>query len=71
MGERFIIEVICLGCGFVDDDVPFAPTSGFVTWECPKCSMVVDLAQYTGISYGSASNAGQMDALAELFRKEE
>jgi len=41
MGDRYILEMSCPKCGFIDDEVPFAPTCGFVDW----------------VSYEDASNA--------------
>lgn len=49
MGARYIITVICPNCGEIDDDVPYAPTSGFTHWRCPRCGHVVDLEDETGI----------------------
>jgi len=66
MGTRWILTVVCPECGFEDDDVYFAPTCDFVTWKCPKCDHVVDLMEFTGITYDDASNAGE---IAELCRK--
>lgn len=48
MGSRYILTVTCPQCGFTDDDVPYAPTSGFLDWKC-RCGHVVDLEAYSGI----------------------
>lgn len=56
MGDRYIIDMTCPECEFYDDDVYFAPTCGFITWQCPKCKHEVDLCEETGISYRDASN---------------
>ena len=48
MGDRYTLSVKC-DCGFVDDDVWYAPTCGFLTWECPKCKKIIDLEKYSGI----------------------
>jgi len=64
MGDRWTLEVECARCGFVEDDVPFAPTSGIVEWTCPKCGHIENLEELTGISYEDASSAEQMALLA-------
>jgi hypothetical protein len=56
MGDRYFLTVRCPNCKFEDDDVYFAPTCQFDSWECPQCGLVVDLEQYTGISKESCSN---------------
>jgi len=63
MGDRYILTEVCPECGFVDDDVYFAPTCGFVEWTCPQCGRVVDLIKQTGITAEQASNA---DAITQL-----
>lgn len=63
MGNRYIIVVTCPKCGFIDNDVWFAPTCGCDDWECPYCKELVDLYQYTGISYKDASNASEIDKI--------
>ena len=60
MGTRYYIEVACPVCGYVDDNVYYAPTCGFVEWKCPKCNQVVDLGKYTGITYEEASSAEEI-----------
>jgi hypothetical protein len=35
---------------YIDYDVWYAPTSGFIEWECPECNEVVDLEKYSGIN---------------------
>jgi len=44
-----------------DPNVPFAPTCEIVDWTCPRCKHVVDLTEYTGISYEEASNAREIE----------
>ena len=63
MGDRYVLEVTCPKCGLRDDDVPYAPTCGFVDWKCDNCGHVVDLEKYTGISRKKASNAGVIQKL--------
>ena len=63
MGNRYIIVVKCPKCGLVDDDVWFAPTCGYDEWICWRCTEIVDLYEYTGISYEDASNADELDKI--------
>ena len=46
MGSRYIIQVECPKCGHEDKDVYFAPSCGFVTWECLECGYELDLGGY-------------------------
>lgn len=69
MGTRYIIMVTC-GCGVIDRNVYYAPTCEMDTWECPECGMVVDLAEYTGISYEEASNIEEITALIEAYKSD-
>ena len=66
MGDRYYVKVKCPKCGFTEDDIYYAPTCGFTEWKCPKCETVVDLAEYTGISYEDASN---LDIIQEIVDK--
>jgi len=63
MGDRYILTEVCPECGYVGDDVYFAPTCGFVEWTCPQCGHVVNLIKQTGIPAEQASNA---DMIAQL-----
>ena len=63
MGDRYHLEYKCV-CGYFDDDVYYAPTCGFVDWACPSCGTLVDLEEYTGISYEGCSNA---DLIASII----
>lgn len=54
MGARYIIELECPRCAFHDDDVPYAPSSGFTEWICPQCGELVDLGVFLGIEYSEA-----------------
>jgi len=56
MGDRYIITVICPGCGTKDKDVYYAPTCGFTVHQCSGCGAEIDLEKYTGITYAEASN---------------
>jgi len=67
MGDRYIITLVCPGCGVIDDDVYYAPTCGFVKWQCSECGHVVDLEEYTGISAAGTSNADEIKALLDGF----
>jgi len=70
MGDRYTLIVICPKCGLVDDDVYYAPTCGFITWECEKCKTVVDLEKYSGIdAEGCASTDSGVKAVQELKKK--
>jgi len=63
VGDRWIITVACPKCGFIDNDVYFAPTCDFVDWKCPTCGHIVDLVEQTGVTYEDASNA---DVIAQM-----
>ena len=69
MGTRYYLTIVCPDCGFTDDDGYYAPTCGFTTWEC-ECGHVVDLEEYTGISYEEASNLAEMQALVDRIAEE-
>ena len=64
MGDRYILTAICPKCGHIDNDVYYAPTCGFKTWEC-VCGHVVNLEEYTGISEAECSNADAIQKLIE------
>jgi len=64
MGDRYFLDVICPRCGHRDEDVYYAPTCGFTEYRCP-CGWLIDLGEYTGISYEDASNAAEISALIE------
>ncbi len=66
MGDRYYLSMECPVCGEEDNDVYFAPTCGFIEWECPLCKHLVDLCEHTGISYEDASNAFEIAELLEL-----
>lgn len=68
MGDRFFISVNCTKCSFKEDDVYYAPTCGFTEWVCPKCGKVVDLEEYTGISYEDASNRDLIEQIVDSRR---
>ena len=71
MGDRYILEIICPECGEYDDDCYYAPTCGFIDWECPICKCVVDLEKYTGISKESCSNRKAIEeAIDQALKKE-
>lgn len=56
MGNRYILVVRCKKCGFIDNDVWYAPTCAVMTWCCPKCSHITDLEEYSGIDAESCAN---------------
>lgn len=71
MGTRYYLEVICPQCGKKDDSVYYAPTCGFNDWTCPRCKTVVDLGEYSGISYEDASNRQEIaDAVTAILGRE-
>lgn len=67
MGDRYFITVICPGCDAKHLDVYYAPTCGITDFTCPKCGCVIDLEEYTGISYEDASNADAIAAIADTI----
>lgn len=69
MGDRYIIAVVCPDCGFLDDNVYFAPTCGFTTWDCPKCSKKVDLVELTGITPEEASNVKMIEDMIDFYKE--
>ena len=73
MGDRYFIEIECPACGISDTEAYYAPTCGFTDWHCPGCGSIVDLEDYTGISYKTASNEKEIrkaifDAVNELAK---
>ena len=70
MGDRYILEITCPECGEFDDDCYYAPTCGFVDWECNKCGHIVDLEKHTGISKESCSNRKAIEmAIDQTLKK--
>lgn len=69
MGDRYILKVICPKCKFKDNEVYYAPTCGFVDWKCPKCQTIVDLAEYSGITYEEASNKEIIDKIINSIKR--
>ena len=65
MGTRYFLKVACPKCGLRDDDVYYAPTCGFTVWRCSVCETVVDLKEYTGISYEEASNVAEIATMCD------
>lgn len=65
MGNRYILEVTCPNCGYTDYDVYYAPTCDFTEWCCPECNSIIDLEDYTGITYEEASN---LDSINEIIK---
>ena len=70
MGTRYYLTIVCPDCGFTDDDGYYAPTCGFTDWCCAHCGILVDLEEYTGISYEEASNLEEIQALVDSLAKE-
>lgn len=69
MGDRYILTVKCIKCGTKEEDVYYAPTCGFTHTICSKCGYVIDLADYTGISYEDASNKDLIEAIVKKYGK--
>ena len=70
MGTRYILTVACPNCGHVDDDVYYAPTCGFVEYQC-RCGHTTDLEAYTGISYEDCSNIGLIQDIVDGYENQE
>lgn len=68
MGNRYIISVLCV-CGNWDNDVCYAPICGWATHKCSKCGHVIDLEEYTGISYEEASNIDTIQSIADAYKR--
>jgi hypothetical protein len=69
MGDRYVLTVKCK-CGFIDNNVWYAPTCGFMIWECPKCKRVVNLEKYSGIdAEGCANTEEGIRAVRKLKKK--
>lgn len=72
MGTRYILTEICPKCGFIDNDVYFAPTCGITNWTCPKCKTEFDLSILTGITEADASNLTEIERVCkEMEEKHE
>lgn len=69
MGDRYILKVVCESCNFEDDDVYYAPTCGFMDWECPKCGKKIDLEEYTGIDAIGCANTKYGEEYVKEKRK--
>ena len=37
MGDRYILSKKCVYCGELNEDIYYAPTSNFYTFDCEKC----------------------------------
>jgi ribosomal protein S27E len=56
MGDRYYLKVICPYCKHhQEEDVYYAPTSGFMTHDCEKCGKTIDLEKYSGIDAESTA----------------
>ena len=67
MGDRYYLTVKCK-CGFEEQDVYYAPTCGFEEWKCPKCDIIVNLEEYSGISKKSCSNKEIIEKIIEKLK---
>lgn len=69
MGDRYYLTVICPKCGHNELEVYYAPTCGFSKCKCNKCREVIDLAEYTGISYEDCSNLGVIECICKIIQQ--
>lgn len=67
MGDRYIIDVICPKCDFVNEDCYYAPTCDFTHWACEKCGHIIDLEEYTGITKEDCSNADSIQKMCDEY----
>ncbi|MEK6879876.1 MAG: hypothetical protein AABY22_09730 [Nanoarchaeota archaeon] len=65
MGDRYLLTVLC-NCGFKEEDVWYAPTSGVIEWRCPICHKIINLEEYSGID---AEDCASTDYGLESVRK--
>ena len=74
MGDRYYLDVTCPFCKHKQDGngdemfqgVWYAPTSGFMTYDCEKCGKTIDLEKYSGIdAEGTASTDYGVEAVRE------
>jgi len=69
MGDRYFVTVICPVCAYREEDVWYAPTSGFLFWTC-QCGERFDLEDLTGISAeGSANTEYGIEEIHRLRQK--
>jgi hypothetical protein len=40
MGDRYFLHLHCASCGEGDDDVYYAPSCGFLSFQCKKCGQL-------------------------------
>lgn len=66
MGDRYFLTVKCDRCGNVDKNVYYAPTCDFTKHNCSACRKLIDLRDYSGISYEDATN---IDNIKNLIRQ--
>lgn len=65
MGTRYILDVRCPECGFLNESVYYAPTCDFLTCICEQCGVEIDLEEYTGIRIEEASNSQRIKELID------
>ncbi len=71
MGDRIYLSVTCK-CGYNESDVYYAPTCGFMFWNCPKCDKVIDLEKYSGIDAESmATTTEGVKAIRDLHNNQQ
>lgn len=69
MGTRYIVTVVCPGCGVEHEDVWYAPTCGVKVFVCTACGERIDLEAYTGISEQEASNRTLIEQVVREMEK--
>lgn len=70
MGDRYHLNVSCKKCGYIEKDVWYAPTCGFMTTKCPKCNFITNLEEYSGIdAEGCASTIYGIQTVREQRKK--
>lgn len=69
MGDRYVITVICPKCGHKEPEVYYAPTCGFTDCKCNKCGELINLEEYTGISYEDCSNREMIEHICNGVKK--
>ena len=68
MGDRYYLLVVCPECGTKEDDVYYAPTCGIDEWECSNCGHILNLEEYSGISYDDCSNRKEIESICKNFK---
>jgi transposase-like protein len=70
MGDRYILNVKCPKCEYINEEVYYAPTCGFTSHKCEKCGKRINLAKYTGITKEMASNKDIIERMLSKMEAE-